>query len=250
MKSIYTDYDGFAWFYNRYWSRRYNDSAVPVIERILLSKLKRGAPVLDLCCGAGHLSRYLAERGFQVTGLDGSKELLKFALNNVPQGRFIVGDARKFSFAEKFDAVLCTFDSINHILQWEELVSVFRNVRSVLNGGGSFLFDLNMEEAYLTMWDKMSAEVEDESVCIVRGGYSPEEKLGRTEITGFRLLPGSGWKRSDSVVYQKCYSLDDINSALKQGGFRDFRSYDARNDLQMTGDIGKGRNFFMAFIQL
>ncbi len=244
MEKLYTDYDDFAWFYDRYWSGRYHDAAIPILEKLLLSRLRRGACILDLCCGSGHLSRYLAERGFNVTGMDSSEELLKFARKNVPGARFLIGDAREFKMNGKFEAVLCTFDSLNHILSLDELVSVFRNVHSVLEKGGGFLFDLNMEEAYLTMWDKMSAVVEDESVCIVRGRYIPEEKLGRTEITGFRLL--SEWKRTDSVVYQRCYSLEEITSALQQGGFPNCKSYDAEKDLRMEADIGKGRTYFLA----
>ncbi len=241
----YTDYDGFAWFYNRYWSLRYHQAAAPLLDRLLLSGLGPGARVLDLCCGPGHLSRHLAERGFRVVGLDGSAELLRYARQNVPSIRFLVADARDFILSEKFEAVLCTFDSLNHVLDWDGIVSVFERVYSVLEKGGSFLFDLNMEKAYLTMWEKMSAVVEEDNVCIVRGGYDRDKKLGCTEITTFRLL--DNWQRADTTLFQRCYSLGEVVSGLRRAGFSRIESYDAEEDLGLEDDIGKGRMFFLAW---
>jgi len=240
----YTDYDGFAWFYDRYWARRYHEVAIPALEKLLLTRLLPGSPVLDLCCGSGHLSRHLVGRGFIVTGLDGSEELLKYARANVPAGRFLAGDARRFSMPGEFQAALCTFDSLNHVLEREALTAVFANVGDALRPGGEFLFDLNMEEAYRTMWGRMSAEVEPDNVCIVRGRYLAEERLGRTKITTFRLA--DGWKRADTVLYQRCYSSEEVLASLEEAGFKDVLVYDARRDLQIVDDIGVGRMFFLA----
>ena len=62
-------YDDFAWFYARHWNEQYHGAAFPILERILLSRLKRGARVLDVCCGTGHLAGRLNEQAFSVTGL-------------------------------------------------------------------------------------------------------------------------------------------------------------------------------------
>jgi hypothetical protein len=103
---------------------------------------------------------------------------------------------------------------------------------------------LNREEAYQSQWQKSSAVVEEDNVCNVRGGYSPSERTGRTDITLFRLE--EKWYRFDLTLFQKCYTLEEIRSALEKVAFCNIAAYDASNDLGMPGDLGIGRSFFLA----
>lgn len=240
----HTGYDPLAWFYNRYWGARYHRQAFPIVERLLLSRIPPGVPLLDLCCGTGHLTRPLAERGYRMTGIDSSEEMLRFARENVPAAEFFLLDARGFDFSPRFQAALSTFDSLNHILEIDALAAVFRNVYRALREGGLFLFDLNLEEAYLREWDKQSAIVEEDHVCIVRGGYDPAARLGRAEITTFRRE--EGWRRSDIILFQRAHSPEEVQSALEGAGFRGVCRHDAGAGLGMAGEIGVGRAFFLA----
>lgn len=237
-------YDRLAWFYNRYWGTRYHRQALPIVERLLLSRISPGAPLLDLCCGTGHLTRALAERGCRVTGIDASEAMLRFARENVPAADFMLGDARDFNFPARFEAAICTFDSLNHVTETRELAAVFQNVHRALSEGGLFLFDLNLEEAYLNEWGKSSAIVEEDHVCIVRGGYDAGKRLGRTEITLFRRE--EEWRRWDVTLFQRCHLPEEIHAALRESGFEKVRCYDARRELGMTGEIGVGRAYFLA----
>ena len=78
-KNTYSDYDNFAWFYNRYWSDRLIDGIFWIVEKYLLNQLPPDAKILDLCCGNAHLSSRMVQKGFSVTGIDGSSEMLKYA---------------------------------------------------------------------------------------------------------------------------------------------------------------------------
>src|SRR5512138_1996823 len=98
-------YDGMGWFYDRHW-RGLCAKFMPALDRLVLRALPRGARVLDLCCGTGHLAACLTRRGFRVTGLDGSAEMLRFAGENAPRADFVRADARSFSFSQPFDAVV------------------------------------------------------------------------------------------------------------------------------------------------
>ena len=74
--TTYSDYDPFAWVYNRHWGNNFTALALLVLDRLVLPYLPARARILDLCCGTGQLARALSARGYQVTGLDGSKEML------------------------------------------------------------------------------------------------------------------------------------------------------------------------------
>lgn len=89
-------YDPFAWVYNRYWGTQSADRLLPALDELLLQDLPSGAHVLDLCCGTGQRADTLTQRGFRVTGVDNSEEMLRFARQNAPAAAFIRADARSF----------------------------------------------------------------------------------------------------------------------------------------------------------
>ncbi|HEV8339347.1 MAG TPA: class I SAM-dependent methyltransferase [bacterium] len=243
MKDRYADYDPFAWFYNRYWGSTFADRFLAVIEQLLLSHLPQGARVLDLCCGTGQLARVLADQGFRVTGLDASEAMLAIARENAPEVEFILGDASRFMLPASFHGVLSTFDSLNHLLTPEELTAAFHNVYAALLDGGRFLFDLNMEAGYRARWRGSAAMVEEDNVCAVRAAFDPERKIGRNEITMFRL-EGERWRRWDVTLTQRCYTGEEVRGALVQAGFGEIAEREAERDLGVTGNVG--RSFFLA----
>jgi ubiquinone/menaquinone biosynthesis C-methylase UbiE len=79
----YSAYDNFAWLYNKEWTA-YSEHIFPVLKDIAGKNLPDGARVLDLCCGTGQLAKILVEKGYRVTGIDGSAEMLRHAEGNAP----------------------------------------------------------------------------------------------------------------------------------------------------------------------
>ncbi len=238
----YSDYDPFAWIYNEHWGH-FSQRVLPILKNLMLQYLPANARILDLCCGTGQLAQVLIARGYRVTGLDASEEMIRFARENAPNCEFIVDDARSFELPGVYHGVVSTFDSLNHIMGLEELTSVFRNVYAALREGGLFLFDLNMEEGYKSRWRGSFGIVEDDHVCVVRASYRPEERIGQTDITIFRLVEGE-WQRSDLTLLQKCYSEEEIRSALEAVGFMKTHAYDMQRGLEgLTREVG--RTFFV-----
>lgn len=221
--TTYSDYDPFARVYNKHWGNSFTQHALPVLEELVLPHLPGKARILDLCCGTGQLAHILTERGYRVTGLDGSEEMLRFARENAPEVEFIHDDARTFRLPPVYHAAISTFDSLNHVMTLEELTSVFRNVHAALREGGLFLFDLNMEGGYRVTWNDNFGIVEDDLVCVVRSSYRPEEHTARFDATIFRRQ--ESWQRSDITLFQKCYSEAEVLSALGTAGFSETRTY-------------------------
>lgn len=238
----YQVYDRFAWCYSKGWGEDFHSQARPVLEKHVFPRLAPGARVLDLCCGSGDLAVVLQANGFQVTGLDGSAQMLEHARALVPEAEFVLEDARTFHFEGAFDAVLSTYDSLNHILTLAELECVFGNVHAALDGGGLFVFDLNMQESFETIWQGAQATVEDEYVAITRASYDPVEKMGRAHNTMFRLE--DEWRRCDVTVLERCYGEDEVRGALERAGFGEIQAR-AAGELGMR-ESALGRTFFFA----
>jgi SAM-dependent methyltransferase len=115
-------YDGFGWFYDRFWGGAYHDAVLDLMRKVLFPALPPAAGILDLCCGTGHLTRLLAGYGYRLTGIDNSRDMLDYARHNVPEANFLLADARSFQFAPRFHAAVSTFDSLNHLLAPEDLL--------------------------------------------------------------------------------------------------------------------------------
>ena len=230
--TAYRGYDRFAWVYNKHWSD-FSSLALPILNDLLLKHLPAGARILDLCCGTGQLAQALIAQGYQVTGLDGSEEMIRLAHKNAPDGDFLVADARLFQLKNIYHAVVSTFDSLNHVMSMDELTAVFHNVYSALINGAWFSFDLNMEEGYELCWNDSFGIVEEDHVCVVRASYCPEEKKAKFEATVFRLLEGE-WKRSDITLLQRCYSEAEVRSALRTVGFIDIEAYAYGDQCSLT----------------
>jgi 2-polyprenyl-6-hydroxyphenyl methylase/3-demethylubiquinone-9 3-methyltransferase len=110
-----------------------------VAETLATSLAAPSATVLDLGCGAGFLTNFLAERGHRVTGLDTSAEALAVAHRHDATGsvRYLVGDACALPFPDgQFEAV-CAMDLIEHVTEPERLVA---EAGRVLRPGGLFFF--------------------------------------------------------------------------------------------------------------
>jgi SAM-dependent methyltransferase len=244
-------YDEFAWFYNRYWNEEFHAAAFPILEKIWLERVNAGrhaekrAHILDVCSGTGYLAGLLVAQGYRVTGLDLSPRMVEFARDNVPEAEFHVGDAAHLSLSGPFDAAVSTFDSLNHILDREDLEAAFRNTAASLRAGAPFAFDMLLEDAYRIHWGESFALVrEDHVLTITASGYDFRTRRACCTITMFRLVEGA-WRRSDVTIQERCYTPEEIDRALALAGFGDVCCYDA-GDLGMAGDLGEGRTFFVA----
>jgi len=225
MSVRYSDYDPFAWLYNQHWGNMFTPVAMAVANELVLPLLPKGAKILDLCCGTGQLAHLLSERGYRVTGIDGAEQMLQYARTNAPGVEFILDDARSFSTRSKYDAVICAFDSLNHVMSIEELGSVFKSVYAALTSGGIFLFDLNTESGYNYRWNGFYGVVEDDHVCIIRNSFNPQESLALFEATLFRL-EGGEWGRTGFTLQQRCHPDQEVRSALKSAGLADIQVFD------------------------
>lgn len=239
------EYDPFAASYNRNWGADYRAEAVPIVERLLLSRLKPGASVLDVCCGTGQFTREIAKQGYEVAGLDASGEMIRFAKENAPGIPFTVADAREFELGRKFHGAYSVFESLNHVPDLDGLGMAFLCVRRHLEPKGAFLFDLNREEAFQLYWNSTDALVDPDHVMAMRSTYNEDSRLATCEMTVFEPDGKSKWTRRDFTVHQTFHEIADVQQALLAAGFKDVSLVDAF-DAGMKGAAGHARTFFLA----
>jgi ubiquinone/menaquinone biosynthesis C-methylase UbiE len=103
--------------------------------------------VLDLGCGTGGHAIPLATRGYNVTGVDISSEMLERATSKVAslglsnKVRFLQSDLSELKLEEKYDTVVCMFAVLSYQVSNKKLLDTFKAVRAHLKPGGIFVCD-------------------------------------------------------------------------------------------------------------
>lgn len=98
--------------------------------------------ILEIACGTGAVLGLLSE-SYEVEGIERSPNMLAIARKKLPHVKLYRQDMTSFHIDRRFDAVVCVFDSINHLLRFSDWQKVFRRVKSHLNNHGLFIFDVN-----------------------------------------------------------------------------------------------------------
>ncbi len=134
------DYDKIAKYYDTVIGKGYE------IKNYLnekINKYKRNVKsVLELGCGTG-TNLLSFKKDIEVFGLDISREMLRIAKKKVPEGNFYLQDIRNFRLNKKFDLIICLYDTLNHILIFNDWRRLFSNIKKHLNYNGLFIFDIN-----------------------------------------------------------------------------------------------------------
>lgn len=109
-------------------------------------KLKKGAALLDLCCGPGRHAVEFARKGLLVTGVDFSGEYLKEAAARAKKKRvplrLLRSDMRRLKFRNEFDAAVNLFTSFGYFLKFSDDLKTLKGVSRSLRPGGLFLIDI------------------------------------------------------------------------------------------------------------
>lgn len=192
----------------------------------------RDGLVLDLGCGTGTMTRLLAEQGYDMIGVDCSEDMLELAQEK-EAGKslnilYLLQDMREFELYGTVRAVVCICDSINYILEEEELLQVFRLVNNYLDPGGLFLFDLNTVYKYReVIGDATIAENREDCSFIWENTYYEEERVNEYDLTIFRAESKGLYRKYQETHFQKAYDLAVVRSLLERAGMNYITAYDA-----------------------
>lgn len=206
--------------------------ALSALGRLVLDRLEPGARVLDLACGAGHVTAGLVEAGFEVVGVDLSAPMIERARANAPGADLRVADARSFELERPVRAVVSTFDSVNHVLRLDDVRAVFGRVHDALEPSGVFVFDVYSEADFRPPPLPVMAEIEPDRVVVHRGRYDRAERLATAEVTLFTPAAEAGlWRRADQTFVERLYTREELETALADAGFADVEVFHSETDL-------------------
>ncbi len=182
--------------------------------------------LLDLACGTGSMTVELARRGYDMTGIDLSEDMLSVARKKCDDEHFrhsvllLRQDMTDFELYGTVDAVVCCLDGLNYLTKTEMLRKTFRHVHNYLNPAGLFLFDMNAPAKFENVYGTNAYILEEEGVfCAWQNIYDKKSKLCDFYLSIFTKNEKGGWQRTDEEQRERCYSLGTVKKLLAECGF-------------------------------
>lgn len=239
----------------RQWAERLD----VLIRRYGVSKPERDADdlldsernlVVDLGCGTGTLTELLYQKGYDMIGVDSSESMLNMAMNKRERCGaeilYLQQDMRELELYSTVGTVYSVCDSLNYILEEEELLEVFTLVNNYLFPGGIFLFDFNTDYKYReVIGDATIAENREDCSFIWENYYHAREHVNEYDLTVFaRETQGDLFGRFFETHYQRGYTLEEMENFVKQAGMKVELILDA--DTRKAPDLQSERIYIVA----
>ncbi|MDR3667122.1 MAG: class I SAM-dependent methyltransferase [Ignavibacteriaceae bacterium] len=226
------------WFEDWFNSKEYldvyqhrNEADAKRLFELIISNIQipQNGKVLDLACGSGRHSLLFASKGFDVTGVDLSDNLLKVAILAADKEKldikFIKADLRHIRLKEKYDLVVNLFTSFGFFDNDEDNFAIFKTASDLLIPGGFFVFDfLN------------SSFIENNLVRESREDKQLEKIIQKRRIEGDRVIKDIiiHYNGTVKTFYEsvKLYRQEELYKSIQDNGlaikktFGDFSGHD------------------------
>jgi SAM-dependent methyltransferase len=246
-------YDSYAPIFDAIGQGRFGERMAGWTLRWLSVHAAPPASVLDLACGTGAAALTFAAAGCEVVGLDQSPAMLSIARGRARDAgysiEFVEGNIRELRIENEewrnhlttdhssfiihhssFDLVTCFYDSLNYLIDDDDLDDVFAGATAALRPGGHLLFDINTEAEYMT-WDERDVVVHDGRDCLVYNKltYDPESRLAEGRIVWF-VRETDLWWRGEETHVQRAWIDDEVCGALARAGLALAGRYDVEGN--------------------
>lgn len=205
-------YDSYAAFYDATQGDRADHAAY--LRSLLEKHHPKAKTVLELACGTGSVLEQLRDR-YDVTGVDLSEQMLARAAEKLPGTRLVHADMTIVSLGETFDVVLCVYDSINHLLRFEQWEQVFERAHEHLADRGVFVFDVNTEHKLAEFASpRLWAEWFGDDDLIVINVHDEGDGTYEWRIRVFEHVEGDEYRLHVEEIPEVAFSREQIAASL------------------------------------
>ena len=225
-------YTSFAEVYDTFMDNvPYEEWADYLEDRLKEYGVKDGL-VLELGCGTGSMTELLAEKGYDMIGVDNSEDMLEIAMEKrIESGHdilYLLQNMQEFELYGTVRAIVSVCDCVNYVTEKNELQEVFRLVNNYLDPDGVFIFDLNTRYKYEKILGEQTIGETREDHCFIWDNYYDISSGINEYILNLFIQGEDGrYDRYEEVHYQRAYDLEEIRQLIEVSGLRWEGAYDA-----------------------
>ena len=245
-------YQDFAYVYDEFMDETPYEEWCLRIEELIkkygVSKPQRSAEnvleseknlVVDLGCGTGTLTQLLYQKGYDMIGVDCSESMLSIAMEKREESGaeilYLLRDMRELELYSTVGTVVSVCDSVNYILEEEELLEVFSLVNNYLYPGGIFIIDFNTDYKYREIiGDTTIAENRDTCSFIWENYYDADEHINEYDVTIFVQEENELFRRFTETHVQRGYTPEQMKALIQEAGMVIIEMRDADTDGEVT----------------
>ncbi len=221
-------YNDFARVYDRLMRADVDYEAwADYIENIFTRYRKNPSLVCDLACGTGNITIPLSRRGYDMTGIDISEDMLNIAREKADGILFLNQNIASLDLYGTMDAFTCMIDGVNYIISPLALADMFTRIkRCFLEPDGIVIFDISTRHKLKNVIGENTFIHSDREVFYTwQNRYIDKKNLSDMLLTFF-VRQGGGYRRFEERHLQRAYSEGEIRAVLKRAGFERIDAYD------------------------
>ncbi|HAJ69777.1 MAG: class I SAM-dependent DNA methyltransferase [Alkalibacterium gilvum] len=179
--------------------------------------------ILELGSGTGILGIKLKEKGYDISGLDLSDEMLSLAFNRQMESGvtfpLIQGDMKNLADLPLYSNIICYSDALCYMKNENELLSVFKEVYSKLEKGGMFLFDVH-SIYQISEFLRTSFHAETDNIVFLWDSFEGDHPHSvEHQLSFFVNDTENRYERYEEVHKERTYPLETYSKLLKEVGF-------------------------------
>lgn len=218
-------YGIFSEFYDALTANVSYDTVAQVLGSLLTRYGKGRGLLLDLACGTGSVSVRLAEKGYEVIGVDLSPEMLSEAQNKAYSAGqnilFLCQDMTALDLYGTVDAAVCTLDGLCHLPDEDSLSATLQKVSLFMNPGGVFLFDVNSVYKHRAVLGNNTFVYDtDEVYCVWQNTLLSDGVTVQMDLDFFEPVSDAGdYVRQSERFTERAYPRETLEAMLKKAGF-------------------------------
>ena len=216
-------YQGFAGIYDALMKNVDYAKWADQIEALFRKYGKRPKTVVDLACGTGGITNILASRGYAVTGVDRSWDMLRIAKEKAGKNGlripYVCQDMTGLELHRPVDAMVCTCDGFNYILDRTDLKRTLQRITRYLNPGGILIFDISSYYKLSSILGNHTMADTDEDISLIwLNQFDKDTQILEMHLTFF-IREGSLYRRLEETHLQRAYREEEITALLEECGF-------------------------------